>query len=285
MRSYLKNGLIVIGFSVVAFFAGVKLANESAVSLTVKEITQFSSITSKSVAEAISKELKQMIAPWGVASMNERILLEWEFEKFLMGNENIYGVRNITSEKNGEQESENGTGFIIDSGILATANHLLQPPYTIEIFRNNSWKKVNVMGQVHTKDFSFIRLYPSYFSDIMRLKSAREVFKSFPTDRKEVPLKNVLVGMKCMAFGEPRVVMGELRTLNVESGEISFVVHVDTGGCSGTAVYMMDGYIIGLFQTRYGLVAGALDIDEVAKALKTFKAHEGNNKIALTKSR
>jgi hypothetical protein len=95
-------------------------------------------------------------------------------------------------------------------------------------------------------------------------------------------LKDVLVGMKCMALGKPRVVMGELRRWNIENGEVSFIVHVDAGGCSGTAVYMMDGSIIGLFQTRAGLIAGALDIDEVAKALKTFKAHEENNNIVLS---
>jgi len=285
MSHYLKNGLIIICVGTVAFFAGIKLANKSAAKPITKEVTQFSSTTRKEVTEVSNKEQKEIFAPWGVASINERILLEWEFEKFLMGNENIYGVRNITSEKSDEQESDNGTGFIIDSGILATANHILQPPYIIEIFYNNSWKKVNVMGQVHTKDFSFIRLYPSYFSDIMRLKSAKEVFESFPTNKKEVPLKDVLVGMKCMAFGEPRVVIGELRKLDIKSGELEFVVHVNTGGCSGTAVYMMDGSIIGLFQTRYGLVSGALDINEVAKALKTFKAHEESNKIALTKGK
>lgn len=69
---------------------------------------------------------------------------------------------------------------------------------------------------------------------------------------------------------------------NIENGEISFIMHVDTGGYSGMAVYMMDGSILRLFQTRAGLIAGALDINEVAKALKTFKVHEGNNNIALS---
>jgi hypothetical protein len=226
---------------------------------------------------------KIIFAPSGVASMSERIFLELKMKKILLENKNIYGVRNVTDEKEGD--GNYGTGFLIDSGIIVTANHVTQPPKIIETINSHGWNKVNILGDVHTKDIAFIRIYPSYFSDMISLKSAEKVFDSFPKGKKEVHLENVMVGMKCMAFGKPRTVIGELYSFNPNTGEISFLVHVDPEGCSGTAVYLMDGSIVGLFQSLVGIKGGALDISEVKKALDVIRKISAINDNILAASK
>ncbi len=224
---------------------------------------------------------KIIFAPFGSASMGERIFLEQKMKNFLMENRDVYGVRDIDNEKT--DDGNYGTGFLIDSGILATANHVIQPKKIIQIASNKDhWLGVNVLGDVHTQDVAFIRIYPSYFYNMIPVKSAEEIFNSFPKNKKEVPLEKVMVGMKCMAFGEPRVVIGELYSFNKESGEVSFLVHVDPEGCSGTAVYDMNGLVIGLFQSVTGIKGGALDIARVKKALDVFRAMEKKKEFFLS---
>ena len=219
------------------------------------------------------EELPSMLlAPAGVATMAERMSFENKLRELILNKGNIYGIRNLVDKK--EDYGEYGTAFLIDSGILATANHILQPPRAIEILRENQWKSIRVMGEIHTKDVAFLRLHPSYFSNLVRLKSAKEIFDSFPKGGKTVPLENVIVGMRCMAFEESRFVFGELSGWYVNTGELWIVVKVDTGGCSGTAVYMLDGSIIGIFQSRTGFYDKALDIGEVSQALKVIVGHE-----------
>lgn len=246
----------------------------------VKSDTKFAKIKKQPVSSDGSDISKVLFAPIGVASMGERIFLELKMKKFLMGNENIYGVRNVTDEKDGD--GTYGTGFLIDSGVIATANHVTQPPKIIEVINHVGWKKVSVLGDVSTKDIAFIRIYPSYFSDMVSVRSVRNIFDSFPSNKKEVPLEDVMVGMKCMAFGVPRTVIGELYSFNKNTGEFSFLIHVDPEGCSGTAVYMMDGSIIGLFQSLAGIKGGALDISEVKKALDVYRKIGDDNKNILT---
>ena len=198
-----------------------------------------------------------------------------------MDNHDVYGIRDIENEKT--EDGNYGTGFLIDSGIIATANHVIQPRQIVQIASNkNHWSKVNILGDVHTQDIAFIRIYPSYFSNMIPSKSAEEVFNSFPKNKKEVPLEKVMVGMKCMAFGEPRVVIGELYSFNRKFGEINFLIHVDPEGCSGTAVYNMNGFVIGLFQNVAGLEGGALDISRVKKALDVFKKIESKKEFFVS---
>lgn len=230
---------------------------------------------------------KEIFSPVGIATIEERIRLESDFEKFLE-NQSVLGIRTLEKIPNAFHDVYNNnqyqvfsaSGFFIDRDTITTVTHIVKNKKMSEVFFEGRWRKIEFLGRVHTKDTAFFSFDKNKIISSFKYKSAYELFSLLSSYQTPVSLKETLVGVKCVAGDGSRVVIGELVGIETTSGLFAFSIAGNIEGCSGSPVFTFDGQIIGMSQAGFsaGLRAYALDISNVLAAFKIFKESKKSNK-------
>ena len=217
------------------------------------------------------------------ATIQERVEIETRFAKFLEGRK-VVGLRTRVenqsivprSPESGPQyDTIFGTGFLIKENIVATVNHLIRDSQVTEANAGKGWKRATLFGRIHTRDISFFKVKDGFAGDIItETRSIKTVFASFPQDTKQIPLSQLLVGVRCVIGDHSRVLIGELVRLYVSTGMFDFIISGDAQGCSGAPVFAYDGAVVGILQSGSGVSIRAFDIEQVFEALHAFEATE-----------
>lgn len=228
---------------------------------------------------------KEVFSPVGVATIEERIKLETEFEKFLE-NQNILGIRALEKVPNAFRDIKDdqyqvfsASGFFIEKKVIATVTHVVKNKKMNEVLFENKWKKIELLGKVQTKDTAFFNFEKNQSESTFKYKSAYGLIMLL-SSYQNVPLAKTLVGVKCVAGDEFRVVIGELVGMETATGLFAISIASNAEGCSGAPVFTFDGSIIGIIQSGFpvGVRAYALDISIVLGALQVFQASKESNK-------
>ena len=224
-------------------------------------------------------KLNEIYSSVGVATIEERIKLESEFEKFLES-QHVLGIRtlekisNMLNETNSNNQFQvfSASGFFIEKNTIATVSHAVKNKKKNEVLFDGKWKKIEFLGRVQTKDIAFFGFDKNKTTDVFKYKSAFGLLSLLSSYQSPVPLEKVLVGMKCVAGDESRIFIGELIGIDVASGLFAFSIAGSAEGCSGAPVFTFDGSIIGISQAGFsmGVRAYALDIIHVLSAHKIF---------------
>lgn len=219
--------------------------------------------------DGTTRPIEQIYAPLGVASTEERHVLQRNFKNLLHGAP-VVAAFNILDKNGGRFHT--ATAFFLRASLIVTANHVVSPPAQTGIIIENNGRPAFLVDTSPIDDVAFLLSDAPYPELVVKTKPVKDVFSSFHR-AKRVLLNDVLVGMKCMIYPNPPIVLGVLESWDPQTNSFSFVAKADTRGCSGAPVFIIDEgrlAVIGIYQLQYGIISWATDINEVIEAAKVL---------------